>query len=89
MGEVWGVFCEFFEEKWQWVIESPPYYIPDRTAKIWDLHTGQEVLTLSGHPNNVVSVKYSEDTKLVYTVSTYFIKVWDVRDGQKCIKSLT
>jgi len=61
----------------------------DRTAKVWDLATGTEVLSLSGHPNNVISVKYSEETKLLYTVSTYFIKVWDLREGNKCVKSLT
>lgn len=60
----------------------------DRTAKVWDLTTGEEILTLEGHPNNVGQVRYSEDTKLVYTASTYFVKVWDVREGQKCIKTL-
>ncbi len=69
--------------------DSQYMYISDRTAKIWDLQTGAEMMTLSGHPNNVVSVKYSEDTKLIYTVSTYFIKVWDIRDGHKCIKTLS
>ena len=64
-------------------------FISDRTAKIWDLSTGQEVLTLGGHPNNVVHVRFSEDYGLVYTTSTYMTKVWDMRDNATCIKTLT
>jgi hypothetical protein len=30
---------------------------------------------MQGHPNNVVCVKYSERQRLVYTVSSAFIKV--------------
>jgi len=63
--------------------------VTDRTAKIWDLQTGEEMLTLDAHPNNVVSVKYSDTTNLVYTVSTYVVKVWDPRQGNLCIKTLT
>uniref|UniRef100_A0A3B3ZVV7 Uncharacterized protein n=1 Tax=Periophthalmus magnuspinnatus TaxID=409849 RepID=A0A3B3ZVV7_9GOBI len=35
----------------------------------------------------VVSVKYT--SSLVFTVSTAFIKVWDIRDSAKCIRTLT
>uniref|UniRef100_A0A672ZW71 Kinesin family member 21A n=1 Tax=Sphaeramia orbicularis TaxID=375764 RepID=A0A672ZW71_9TELE len=59
----------------------------DRTCKVWNLVTGQEIMSLSGHPNNVVSVRYS--SSLVFTVSTSYIKVWDIRDSAKCIRTLT
>uniref|UniRef100_A0A8C7YG45 Kinesin family member 21A n=1 Tax=Oryzias sinensis TaxID=183150 RepID=A0A8C7YG45_9TELE len=59
----------------------------DRTCKVWNLVTGQEIMSLAGHPNNVVSVRYS--SSLVFTVSTYYIKVWDIRDSAKCIRTLT
>uniref|UniRef100_A0A8C9VHZ7 Kinesin family member 21A n=1 Tax=Scleropages formosus TaxID=113540 RepID=A0A8C9VHZ7_SCLFO len=59
----------------------------DRTCKVWNLVTGQEIMSLGGHPNNVVSVKYS--SSLVFTVSTSYIKVWDIRDSAKCIRTLT
>ncbi|XP_023203228.1 kinesin-like protein KIF21A isoform X4 [Xiphophorus maculatus] len=59
----------------------------DRTCKVWNLVTGQEIMSLGGHPNNVVSVRYS--SSLVFTVSTSYIKVWDIRDSAKCIKTLT
>ncbi|XP_026558617.1 kinesin-like protein KIF21A isoform X3 [Pseudonaja textilis] len=61
----------------------------DRTCKVWNLVTGQEIMSLSGHPNNVVSVKYCNYTSLVFTVSTSYIKVWDIRDSAKCIRTLT
>ncbi|XP_049929752.1 kinesin-like protein KIF21B isoform X4 [Epinephelus moara] len=59
----------------------------DRTCKVWNLVTGQEIMSLAGHPNNVVSVRYS--SSLVFTVSTSYIKVWDIRDSAKCIRVLT
>ncbi|XP_041836675.1 kinesin-like protein KIF21B isoform X4 [Melanotaenia boesemani] len=61
----------------------------DRTCKMWNLVTGQEIATLKGHPNNVVSVKYCPSSGLVFSVSTSYIKVWDIRDSAKCICTLT
>ncbi|XP_023685972.2 kinesin-like protein KIF21A isoform X3 [Paramormyrops kingsleyae] len=59
----------------------------DRTCKVWNLVTGQEIMSLGAHPNNVVSVKYC--SSLVFTVSTSYVKVWDIRDSAKCIRTLT
>ncbi|XP_072922358.1 kinesin-like protein KIF21A isoform X1 [Hemitrygon akajei] len=61
----------------------------DRTCKVWNLVTGQEIMSLGGHPNNVVSVKYCSYSSLVFTASTSYIKVWDIRDSAKCIRTLT
>ncbi|XP_049738778.1 kinesin-like protein KIF21A isoform X7 [Elephas maximus indicus] len=61
----------------------------DRTCKVWNLVTGQEIMSLGSHPNNVVSVKYCNYTSLVFTVSTSYVKVWDIRDSAKCIRTLT
>lgn len=47
----------------------------DRSCKMWNLVTGQEIASLKGHPNNVVSIKYCSHTGLVFTVSTLYIKV--------------
>ena len=35
----------------------------DRTVKLWDTETGQEVLTLKGHTDRVTSVAFSPDGK--------------------------
>ncbi|XP_032895499.1 kinesin-like protein KIF21A isoform X2 [Amblyraja radiata] len=61
----------------------------DRTCKVWNLVTGQEIMSLGGHPNNVVSVKYCSYSSLVFSASTSYIKVWDIRDSAKCIRTLT
>ncbi|XP_069489746.1 kinesin-like protein KIF21B [Ambystoma mexicanum] len=61
----------------------------DRTCKMWNLVTGQEIATMKGHPNNVVSIKYCSHSSLVFTVSTSYIKVWDIRDSTKCVRTLT
>ncbi|XP_018406598.1 PREDICTED: kinesin-like protein KIF21A isoform X2 [Cyphomyrmex costatus] len=60
----------------------------DRTVKVWDLETGIESSTLSGHPNNVVAVKYSAVHQLLFSVSAAYVKVWDLRSGNNCIKTL-
>ena len=50
----------------------------DKTVKIWDAYTGNNIKTLSGHTNNVSSVCYSSDGKR--RVSSSYdktIKIWD------------
>lgn len=47
----------------------------DRTVKVWDLHSGVEIQSLERHPNNVVAVKYSPETGLVFTASSAYVKV--------------
>ncbi|XP_044870361.1 kinesin-like protein KIF21B [Mauremys mutica] len=61
----------------------------DWSCKMWNLVTGQEIASLKGHPNNVVSIKYCNHSGLVFTVSTSYIKVWDLRDSAKCVCTLT
>uniref|UniRef100_A0A665X6F7 Kinesin-like protein KIF21A n=1 Tax=Echeneis naucrates TaxID=173247 RepID=A0A665X6F7_ECHNA len=61
----------------------------DRTCKVWNLVTGQEIMSLADHPSSVVSVRYLYTSSLVFTVSTAYIKVWDIRDSAKCIRTLT
>ncbi|KAG5317410.1 KI21A protein, partial [Pseudoatta argentina] len=60
----------------------------DRTVKVWDLETGIESSSFSGHPNNVVAVKYSCVHQLLFSVSAAYVKIWDLRSGNNCIKTL-
>jgi len=39
----------------------------DKTAKVWNADTGQELLTLKGHDSSVNSVAYSPDGKRIAT----------------------
>lgn len=64
----------------------------DRTAKIWDLTTGHEVASLAGHINNVTRIKFCPVSRLCFTVSGYYVNVWDVRvpgaASGRCLKTL-
>lgn len=60
----------------------------DRTAKVWDLNTCQELCSFNDHINNVTKIKYCSKTQLCYTVSSFYIKLWDMRSPKKCIKTL-
>ncbi|PIO36278.1 hypothetical protein AB205_0174720 [Aquarana catesbeiana] len=60
----------------------------DRTCKLWNLVTGQEIGSLRGHPHNVVSLKHSPNTGLVLTASASCVRVWDIRDSARCVRTL-
>ncbi|VDQ05995.1 unnamed protein product [Trichobilharzia regenti] len=48
----------------------------------------EEVDTFHDHPNNVTKVRMCQRSNLIFTVCSYFIKVWDRRDSRKCIRTL-
>jgi len=61
----------------------------DRTIKIWDLDTGAEIKSLTGHTDLVRSVCYiSEKNQIVSGSDDCTIKIWDLNTGA-VIKSLT
>ena len=49
--------------------------LSDRTVKIWDLTSGQEVLTLDKHFSYVRCVSYCSRNRLIFTASQSLIKV--------------
>lgn len=52
------------------------------TAKEWDVETGQELVTLSGHDGRVTSAAYSPDGQRIVTSSSdQTAKVWDSEMG--------
>ena len=59
----------------------------DETAKVWSAATGQELLTLRGHPGHLVrSVAFSPDGKRVVTGGADGIaKVWDAATGRELL----
>ncbi len=58
----------------------------DKTIKIWDAATGQELRTLAGklgHTNLVLGVSFSPDGSSLATVSTdNSLKIWDIANGK-------
>jgi WD40 repeat protein len=53
-------------------------------VRIWDLATGQPLLTLRGHANAVTAVAYSPDGKYLATAShDTAVKLWDAATGKE------
>jgi WD40 repeat protein len=58
----------------------------DRTVKIWDTTTRQELQTLRGHSGSVGSVSWSPDgTRLASGSDDGTVKLWDTVTGQEVI----
>jgi eukaryotic-like serine/threonine-protein kinase len=58
----------------------------DRTAKLWDAATGQELFTLKGHGGIVSSVAFSPDGKRLATWSLdHTARLWDTATGQELL----
>jgi DNA-binding beta-propeller fold protein YncE len=56
----------------------------DRTVKVWDAATSQELRTLAGHAGAVGGVAFSPDGKHLATTSLdSTVKVWDMASGQE------
>jgi len=51
----------------------------DKTVKVWDAQTGQEMFTIKGHSEGVSSVSFSPDGKRIVSGSyDKTVKVWDI-----------
>ncbi len=56
----------------------------DKTIKLWNLETGKEIRTLTGHNDHVNSVSFSSDGKTLASGSwDETIKLWNVETGQE------
>jgi WD40 repeat protein len=56
----------------------------DKTVKVWDARTGQELLTLNGHTSAVWRVAYSPDgARLASGSGDKTVRVWDAHTGQE------
>ena len=56
----------------------------DRTMKLWDVASGQEIGTLKGHTGAVASVAFNRDgTRLASASEDRTVKLWDAATGQE------
>jgi WD40 repeat protein/TPR repeat protein len=57
----------------------------DRTARIWDVHTGTVVTILSGHTDAIATATYSPDGKRIVTAGDRTARVWDAATGRQLL----
>jgi hypothetical protein len=61
----------------------------DRTVRLWDLETGQELKRFEGHEDNVNCAVYSPAGNLALSASgDKTLRIWDIESGA-CLKKLT
>jgi WD40 repeat protein len=54
----------------------------DNTLKLWDVATGKELRTLTGHTDEVASVVFSPDGRTALSGSRDMtLKLWDLTDS--------
>jgi hypothetical protein len=58
----------------------------DRTARLWDATTGQEIITLRGHEDRIWSAAFFPDgTRIITASADRTARLWDATTGQEII----
>ena len=61
----------------------------DQTLKVWDLESGRELRTLTGHSGAVIAVAVTPDGRRAVSASEdQTLKVWDLESGRE-LRTLT
>jgi WD40 repeat protein len=70
----------------------------DRTARLWEVASGKEIRRFEGHADEVTSVAFSPDGKLVLTgdgstpipgliaAHEYTVRIWDATSGKEIVR---
>ncbi len=59
----------------------------DKSAKIWDLQSGKQILSLQGHTSSVNSVAFSPDGQRLATCSSDKTAIiWDIQSGKQILR---
>ena len=55
----------------------------DRTIRLWDIATGQEIRRFEGHTHGVTSVSFSPDGRYALSGGVTTLRLWDIETGQE------
>jgi WD40 repeat protein len=55
----------------------------DRTIKLWDAATGNELFTMSGHSEPISTLAFTPDGKFLVSACERQIKIWDTSNGKE------
>jgi len=62
----------------------------DKSAKLWELHSGREVRSFLGHQASVTAIAFNADGKLLLTGSNdKTVRLWEVSTGKEVYKITT
>lgn len=58
----------------------------DKTARVWDVFSGKELVVLQGHTESVVSARFSPDgSKILTTSEDNTSRIWDAGTGKELV----
>ena len=83
-----GCVCAIFSPNNQWIASWAPDYwgegTYENTIKLYDVQTGEELMTFDGHEYEVQSIAFSPDSKRIASCDiNEVIKVWNVKTGNE------
>jgi WD40 repeat protein len=79
-GHKLGVICLVFSSDDKYALSGSV----DKTARLWDIATGQQLRVFEGHGERVLSVAFAPDGKRILTGSRdKTIRLWDVQTGKE------
>jgi WD40 repeat protein len=58
----------------------------DRTVRLWNLETGQELLRLTGHTERISGVAFLGGDRAVSAAQDDTIRIWDLRTGRELFR---
>ena len=81
---VWGIDISPDGKRLATASSNEDSFNPEGTAAVWDISTGEQLLSLQGHGNWITDINFSPDGSKLVTASTDGIAIiWDAQSGTR------